>query len=86
MNALLTVFPNPANTTLKLTYTTSIAQITTLRLIDVNGTAVVTQSSRMAEGNNDCQVNIATLPAGTYLLLLTNNDGVLAKKTVVVTK
>ena len=86
LNALLTVFPNPAKTILKVAYTSTITQQTTLALIDVNGKKVVAQNYKVTEGNNDCQVNVAALPAGTYLLLLTNTDGLLAKKTVVVTK
>jgi hypothetical protein len=86
MNALLTVFPNPAKTTLNIAHTSTIAQQTTLALIDVHGKEVVTQNYKVTEGNNDCQLNVAALPAGSYLLLLTNNDGVLAKKTIMVIK
>ena len=86
MNALLTVFPNPAKTTLKVAYTSTNSQETTLSLIDVNGKEVVNQNYRMSAGNNDCLMNVANLPTGTYLLLLTNADGLLAKKTIVVTK
>ena len=86
MNALLTVFPNPAKTTFKVAYTSTNSQKVTLSLIDVNGKEVVNQNYRMSVGNNDCEINVAHLPAGTYLLLLTNADGLLAKKTIVVTK
>ena len=86
LNALLTVFPNPAKTTLKVAYTSVIMQQTKLALIDVNGKEVFTQNYKVTEGNNNCQVNVAALPAGSYLLLLTNTDGLLAKKMIVVTK
>jgi len=73
----LTLGPNPALDQLTLRFESNIArQNLQLRITDVNGRALQTQSLDSNVGENLMSFNVAPLPSGNYFLTLTDGRGV----------
>lgn len=68
------VYPNPVGDLLTVELTGLRAFETKLQLLDINGRVVNTRSLQMINGRMD--INTSDLPAGTYLLRLTNEAGI----------
>ena len=62
------VFPNPANTLVKLQYTSAIQGDLSYRLMDMAGRIVINHNAKVPQGVTLEQLDISELAAATYLL------------------
>ncbi|SOD82230.1 T9SS type A sorting domain-containing protein [Spirosoma fluviale] len=77
--ANMTVFPNPAQTTLTVTFGRLPATPTSLTLLNTSGQPVVKREVNTLKES----VNIANLPAGIYFLRVQSGDQIQSKKIVI---
>ncbi len=83
---ILSVYPNPANDLLHVQYNADKTINAKIVLTDVNGKEIYKKNYQIVEGNNDFRVNLNAIVKGTYLLLLKDSKGILARKMVMVYK
>jgi hypothetical protein len=69
------VWPNPVQETLWLAIAAVTPSMATVKIVDGKGTTVKTYTRTMLAGNNQLSVNLASLPAGMYLVVATWNNG-----------
>lgn len=69
----IALFPSPAHDVINITLTQSLASPGNLRIMDIHGRTVMQQVWNFA-ANESGQVNVATLPAGTYFLAITGEN------------
>lgn len=69
------VWPNPVQETLWMNMTAAAPSKATVKVVDGKGTIVAAQTHAILAGNNQLSINLAQLPAGTYLVVVTWNDG-----------
>jgi len=81
---LISVFPNPAKDHVTIQFYTSDAQAVTIVLTNMAGKTVLTMHKMLATGNQAVGVTLTDLPAGTYLLSVQNNEGMVATRSVTV--
>ncbi len=73
----VSLFPNPANAQLNVTYTTDAAQQLNITVLDILGRPVEAMQSVYADkGNNEYTVDTANLVPGTYVLQINSKNGV----------
>jgi len=77
LNAGLTIFPNPSKEFLNVRIDELMTN-TQFELLDISGQSILKQSIK----NNQTQIDISELKAGTYLYRFTTNDGVKFGKVV----
>ena len=76
LQSSLRVYPNPVTDAVTVDFTTSKTGSTTLRLTNLLGQRVRTQSERsLAPGNHTRTLNLHGLPAGHYTLMVQTPDG-----------
>ena len=75
---LTAVFENPVHGVLKTNLETSEAGMAQVRIVDVSGKTIFTESIYLQKGNNQYQCNLSKLSPGTYYLVITRDD---ARKT-----
>jgi beta-glucanase (GH16 family) len=66
----VTVFPNPAQNKLGVTYRSPVRQAVQLTLRNVHSKSVGAQAAQVQAGPNQLEMNVQTLPNGVYLLEL----------------
>ena len=71
---LTAVFENPVHGVLKTTIETSEAGMAEVRIVDVSGKTMLTESVSLQKGNNQYQRNLNKLGPGTYYLVITRDD------------
>jgi len=65
----LSVYPNPARTSVTVSYNHSVGGMVSLRLFDLKGSLIWQQQQTAAAGQNNVQIDyIRNLPAGVYIL------------------
>ncbi len=81
----LKVFPNPTKGTIKIYYETSINEILSLFIADMDGKLVFQKENTMVTpGINFYEISIKeNLPSGVYLLQLVNKNGIRIKKIII---
>ena len=81
----LEVYPNPASEVLNVQYESEVEATGVARIIDLFGKVINQVQWDLTEGQNNYELNLQTLPQGTYLLEI--NDGSTSKiKRFVVTR
>jgi len=68
-------FPSPTSGGLTVQYVVEDEENVFLRILDFTGKTVLEQQGEAARGLNQMPVSLDALPAGTYVLLLSNNTG-----------
>jgi len=83
-SAGLKLFPNPANSSVQLTFNDQIQETTTIKVTDVSGKTILTQSCNANKGTNSVALNLQNkLPGGVYVVELIVNGENLVNKLVV---
>lgn len=81
------VYPNPGNGSLTLSFQLKAIEPLTLRLSDLKGNLLLTQtysSGTMRAGRNEIQLTLDKVSAGTYLLQITTGTGQTATQRVII--
>lgn len=73
LNPVSGLYPNPSKGTINITYTATTVKGVQLTVFDVTGKAVFTQTERNTVGQNNFQLNLSHLTAGTYNLEVTED-------------
>ncbi|MES2774736.1 MAG: choice-of-anchor J domain-containing protein [Bacteroidota bacterium] len=73
--SLNTIFPNPARERITAALQSPFADNITLVVTDMAGKVIKRQVANMAVGDNNVSVDVASLPAGSYLLKAVCNNG-----------
>ncbi len=68
------VFENPVHGILKTNLETSEPGRAEVRIVDVSGKAILTESITLEKGNNEYQRNLGKLTSGNYYLVITRDD------------
>jgi hypothetical protein len=79
----LEIFPNPANDAALVKVYSSVAEKTSLNLINSLGQLVISKEVAMVNGENSFEISTADLANGVYLLDITTSNGKTTKKLVV---
>lgn len=81
VNAMLRVFPNPANgANLNVEVSLDVAVRATVRLVNMNGQVVTEIMGDMNAGTNLLNIDIANMPAGIYALQFNNGAQVKSQR------
>jgi hypothetical protein len=72
---VVNVYPNPAYSVLNVTVGSTNSAKMNLAVTDAAGNVVISKTLLLAKGNNQIQLSIANLPAGTYNLKLLCSNG-----------
>jgi PKD repeat protein len=70
----LTIFPNPANETVNVSFEQNTNDLIQIELIDATG-RVIAQESSLEIGTNNVSFDVTTLSSGFYTVRLTNANG-----------
>lgn len=62
------IYPNPVTGTLNLYVESKSSDKMNISIVDANGRIVKQLSQNIQEGNNNYQINVSSLPAGTYFI------------------
>jgi hypothetical protein len=82
---LFTIFPNPVQNELKVSFNATSSQDATISLVNTDGKVLIQQKHKAASGNNTITVNTASIVNGTYIIRVQTANNI-ATKTVVVLK
>jgi|GEM_PF-6840675 len=69
------VYPNPVGNTINLVATTADQDMLDIRILDLSGKLLGSQTKQTVSGDNIIPVNTSTLSAGNYLLKVTSAKG-----------
>jgi hypothetical protein len=69
----VSVYPNPGSGQFNLIYTTSVAEVVTVEVLDLTGRAVYSQQSAVAAGQNVLILDLSGLAAGSYSIRTTGD-------------
>ena len=79
----LTVYPNPAEHTLSIRYANPTAKQVQITLVDLNGIPqLLTVSFKVQNGRVEGTIPVQTLPAGTYMIQLTDGSSTVTSRFV----
>ena len=79
----LDVYPNPSRDIFNVTFTSEDVQDLEVRVINVVGEVVYTESLEQFVGQYTKAIDLATYTKGIYFLEITTNEGVVNKKMIV---
>jgi len=83
-DCLLQIYPNPTRDFAYIHFSVSEAGFCSLILFDQHGNKVTSLVSGLVQpGLYNAEVNTTTLPAGTYIVVLTTQNGASSKKLLV---
>lgn len=77
----MSVYPNPAATTLHLGFRNSRSAKVQMQLTDVAGRTMISQAQEINPGA-DVEINVSALPRGLYFLKVTENDRPAVSRTI----
>ncbi len=77
------MYPNPASDNLTLTWEQDLSQEGSIRIVNVQGAAVVQQSEHYFPGSTSFQINTQSLPAGIYVVEVQVGESFLRKPLMV---
>ncbi|MBC8265338.1 MAG: T9SS type A sorting domain-containing protein, partial [Flavobacteriales bacterium] len=80
--ANLEVYPNPSRDIFNVTFTTKEKQDLEIRILNVIGEEVFTESKTQFVGEYTKQINLEEYPKAIYFLEIETNDGVINKKLI----
>jgi hypothetical protein len=72
-NAGISVYPNPANGAVNVSWNVAITGTATITVSDVTGRIVLSTTADMTSANGTTKVDVSTLYAGMYLISVKNN-------------
>jgi hypothetical protein len=78
----LDVYPNPSRDIFNVSFTSEDVQDLEVRIINVVGEVIYTESLQQFVGEYTKQVDLATYTKGIYFLEITTNNGVVNKKLI----
>jgi hypothetical protein len=78
----LDVYPNPSRDIFNVSFTSEDVQDLEVRVINVVGEVIYTESLQQFVGEYTKQVDLATYTKGIYFLEITTNNGVVNKKLI----
>lgn len=70
----INVWPNPANSTLNFAFEASGEYAAAINLVSLQGVSVAEKNMNTVTGNNIVQIEVAQLPAGSYILQVTTRN------------
>lgn len=73
------IYPNPTEGYVQLDLTSKVSGPATVNVIDMSGRYLYRNKTQLIKGNNRITVNIASLPAGTYLIEVVDAKGMREK-------
>ncbi|HKR05215.1 MAG TPA: kelch repeat-containing protein [Bacteroidia bacterium] len=79
----LLVFPNPANSSLTISFPSSEKQTVELRLYNTLGKQIYFSKEEIAKGKFEKDINVEKLSEGIYFLQLKTKEGLMNKKVIV---
>ncbi len=71
----VTVYPNPVENTLYVTFDAATAAEHNINVIDINGRVVKANNFQAARGANLQALEVTDLPTGAYFIVITNENG-----------
>jgi len=81
-NNLLSIYPNPVNTTANITYDASKSGDAMIRVISLSGRVIKTTFADVQAGENKISFDMSGLSKGVYMLAVTSVDGTLTSKVI----
>jgi hypothetical protein len=80
-----TVYPNPANNDITLSFDVTQSDVFEIEILDMQGrqTQAIYNTGRLGLGAQTRQLDIATLASGFYLVAVKNEQGIMYRKLVV---
>ncbi|HEX2898083.1 MAG TPA: T9SS type A sorting domain-containing protein, partial [Bacteroidia bacterium] len=85
VNVISKTYPNPATEVIHVQFTLRQSSAVNLKIRDLSGREMMTESlGTQSVGGHEADVNVSTLPAGTYLLELSGDQQRMVKKINVV--
>ncbi|HHG85224.1 MAG TPA: T9SS type A sorting domain-containing protein, partial [Bacteroidetes bacterium] len=79
----LNIFPNPVVQTLNFTYQSDVDAPALLRIADMTGRIVHTQSLVLNQGMNEGGIQVENLAAGSYMLSISSEKAMLTKRFII---
>jgi type IX secretion system substrate protein/galactose oxidase-like protein len=79
----LLVFPNPANSSLTISFPSSEKQKIELRIYNTLGKQIYVEKEEITKGKFEKEINVKKLSGGIYFLQLKTKDGVMSRKVMV---
>lgn len=79
----LTVYPNPAINTLKLSYNRQTTGLFSIKLYNINGELVKSYTNLTTSRDGTIMINVKTLTSGVYILRFNTKDRTLNRKLVI---
>lgn len=76
----VSLFPNPAQHTLNISFDQKKGFETTVVITDMKGLLLKKQSGNYSSGITSINIDVSELPAGTYILSVSNNNGTAHQK------
>jgi len=76
------IYPNPARNSITVTFPSGNADNFQLQVLNIAGVSMITKSDFTKTGNNQVQINLSSIPGGTYLLILKNDKSTFQTKIV----
>lgn len=77
---MITLFPNPAVQSVNLSFDQLVPGKTVVTITDMRGLTVRSMTENIAAGRISLNMDVNTLPAGTYLVSVLHNGGLLQQK------
>lgn len=80
LKTTVSVFPNPSNGRFKVNYTSNSSGRTNAKLLNGNGSVVLTMQATAQKGSNQIEIHAAGLAKGMYFIMLDTPDGLIKHK------
>jgi uncharacterized repeat protein (TIGR01451 family) len=77
------LYPNPASTDVRFTFSSSEKENGVLSVININGQEVSVRAIILQQGENNLHENVSQLQNGIYFVRLQTNSGIITKKLVI---
>jgi hypothetical protein len=78
-----TLFPNPAGDELNLTIHATTAPSVKISVVDISGKLLIQETKALDAGMGKCRISLATLPSGSYNVIITDQESVLFRSMIV---
>ncbi len=79
----LKIFPNPATNKVSVELNAHMETVAKLRIINLLGQTLLTQSVNINSTKNTCELNISTFEKGLYMILIETEEGRIAQKVMI---
>lgn len=83
LGAVVSIFPNPARTTLNLAVTTEASSPVTISIFSVDGKLLMRRAERLTVGSQLFNVDVSDLASGFYMVRLDAGNGTITEKIIV---